>query len=421
MEITLIVSLSAVSILFAILFSLQLLKNKRAKKEIKSFENIVYHTNDALFVLEIVNGKILHVNHSSELLLGYTEKELMGKPYAELLPKEYLHKSSEIIADVWESKGLVFSDIPHLKKNGETVPVECSAKIGSFDEHAVIVIYMRDITERLKMENAIKEFNRELTEKNTEITDSIRYAKRIQQAILPDEEESYRLLPEHFVLFLPKDIVSGDFYFIEPINTNTGVHLSGFASVDCTGHGVPGAFMSLLGHSFFKQALTETGVNSAGETLDFVNKKLVNSLKYKHLIGVRDGMDASFGVLNRTTNDFYFAGANNPCLIISDGEVIEIPADKRSIGQEDDPAIKFTTHSRKMKKGDMIFLYSDGYADQFGGPKGKKFKYKQLDDLLLANCLKPLGQQRELLEKTFLDWKGSLEQVDDVLIIGVRA
>jgi PAS domain S-box-containing protein len=168
-------------------------KNKAEKtahyaKELQSFENIVNYTHDSLFVIEIVNGKLLHVNISAAEFLGYTTDELIKKTYFDLLPKELLNKSAEKIADVWEQKGLVFTDIPFVHKNGEIIPVESSARIGSFDEKPAIVIYARDMRERLRYENAIKEMNKTLSDKNTEVMDSIRYAKRIQTTLITSEK-----------------------------------------------------------------------------------------------------------------------------------------------------------------------------------------------------------------------------------------
>ncbi len=166
-------------------------KSKKAVhylKELKSFENIVYHTHDALFVIEIVHGKLLHINHSACELVGYHLEDLKHKTYFDLLPKDILNKSAERIADVWDNKGMVFTDIPFLHSSGEIIPVECSAKIGSFEEHPAIVIYSRDIRERLKYERAIKEMNISLTQKNKDITDSINYAKRIQDVLITSEK-----------------------------------------------------------------------------------------------------------------------------------------------------------------------------------------------------------------------------------------
>ncbi len=176
-------------------------KKELYQKELQSFETIVNFTHDALFVIEIVNGKLLHVNQSAAELLGCTVDELSKKTYFDLLPKEYLNKSAEKIADVWEQKGMVFTDIPFKHTNGEIIPVESSAKIGSFEDNPAIVIYARDMRERLRLENEIKEVNSALretnkliSEKNKEITDSINYAKRIQFTLLTSEKNIQKLL-----------------------------------------------------------------------------------------------------------------------------------------------------------------------------------------------------------------------------------
>jgi PAS domain S-box-containing protein len=163
-------------------------KSGQYAKELQSFESIVNYTHDSLFVIEIVNGKLLHVNISSAEFLGYTTTELISKTYFDLLPKEFLTKSAERIADVWEQKGLVFTDIPFKHKNGEIIPVESSARIGSFEDKPAIVIYARDMRERLRYENEIKDMNHTLREKNKEITDSILYAKRIQTTLITSEK-----------------------------------------------------------------------------------------------------------------------------------------------------------------------------------------------------------------------------------------
>jgi PAS domain S-box-containing protein len=167
---------------------------KHLQTELNSLENIIANTNDALFVIEIVNGNLLHTNESASRLLGYSNEELKSRTYFSLFPKEYIQKSAEIIADVWENKGMVFNTIPYQHKNGELIPIECSAKIGSFDEHPAIVIYARDIRERLKYENEIKQINSELQDKNKEIIDSIQYARRIQNALMASEKNIEKAL-----------------------------------------------------------------------------------------------------------------------------------------------------------------------------------------------------------------------------------
>ncbi|MES2285997.1 MAG: tetratricopeptide repeat protein [Bacteroidota bacterium] len=254
-----------------------------------------------------------------------------------------------------------------------------------------------------------------IEEKNKDITDSIHYAKRIQDALLREEEHVSKHLPEHFILFLPKDIVSGDFYW--------GAEKQGywyFAAVDCTGHGVPGAVMSMLGISFLNDIVSSEALLSPAEVLDQLKNKVVKELRQTgEAGGSKDGMDISIGRLNLKTNDLQWAGANNPLNFIRNGQLEVLKADKQPIGYhpKNHP---FTNHEIQLKKGDSIFIYSDGYADQFGGPNGKKFKYKQLEDLLIANNHLPLTDQKEILKKCFTEWKGNLEQVDDVCVFGVR-
>jgi serine phosphatase RsbU (regulator of sigma subunit) len=300
--------------------------------------------------------------------------------------------------------------------------VECSAKIGSFDEHPVIVIYARDIRERLKYEKKIREINEELSQKNKDVTDSIRYALRIQQAILPEEEKVQKLLPQHFILYRPKDIVSGDFYFIDKIRTNEGHELIGVALADCTGHGVPGAFMTMLGSSFLKQSLTEPTVTRACEAIEFVDRKLQEVLRYKEKESfIRDGMDISFCVFTPDMRTMYLAGANHVAYLVrADKSVTHLKTDHHAVGQIKPEGFKYTTQSTELNAGDCIYLFTDGFADQFGGPKGKKFKYKQLEEVLVANAHLPMEQQKERLGATFNAWKGELEQIDDVLVIGIR-
>jgi PAS domain S-box-containing protein len=427
----------SIIVLLAVLCVFLFLLNEKNKKqttsylkELRSFENIVYHTNDSLYVIEIINGKLLHANHSAAEFLGYTIDELLTKTYFDLLPKEYLQRSAEVIADVWESKGLVFNDIPFLHKNGEIIPAECSAKMGSFDNNPAIVIYARDMRERLRYENEIKSINSALTEtnklvleKNKEITDSINYAKRIQYGILPNDDDLKKCFDEYFVLYEPKDIVSGDFYWaISTINSVAKNKLSIIASVDCTGHGVPGAFMSMLGYTLLNQTIQNPEINSPSDVLNFLNTELPKNLRsYEQDVSIRDGMDISLCAIDFANMKLLFSGANNPCWIIRNNSITKLKADKQPISASIDLEKKsFTTQQFDLEKGDCIYLFTDGYADQFGGPKGKKFKYTQLEELLLKNGNKTLNEQKKILQNVFNEWRGNLEQIDDVLVVGVR-
>ncbi|MDO9186808.1 MAG: tetratricopeptide repeat protein [Bacteroidia bacterium] len=254
-----------------------------------------------------------------------------------------------------------------------------------------------------------------IEEKNKDITDSIHYAKQIQSALLRDEEHTSMHLPEHFILFMPKDIVSGDFYW--------GAEKQQywyFAAVDCTGHGVPGAIMSMLSISFLNDIISSEELLSSAEILNRLRDKVIKELRQTgEEGGSKDGMDISLCKLNLKTNELQWAGANNALNLIRNGKLEEIKADKQPIGYYPESR-PFTNHEIQLQKGDSIYIYSDGYVDQFGGPKGKKFKYKQLEDLILANNHLLLKDQKEIYKKNFIQWKGSLEQVDDVCLFGVR-
>jgi len=282
-----------------------------------------------------------------------------------------------------------------------------------------VFLYKRfRITQRQKQ--VIESQKHFVEEKNREVMDSITYAKRLQVAVLPDDAAISELLENYFLLYKPRDIVSGDFYFIEPIRTNDGRHLVAIAVADCTGHGVPGAFMSMLGYDILKNSLNEKSVNTASEALNYLNSRLSKTLRSTSNQQVRDGMDIAFCVLYNDIKKLYFSGANNPCWIIrKDKTFVELKADKQPIGFFENSK-PFTLQSFDLQEGDMFYAFTDGYADQFGGPKGKKFKYRQLQELLMEIHELDMSQQKKKLEEAFNTWKGDLEQVDDVCIVGVR-
>jgi serine phosphatase RsbU (regulator of sigma subunit)/HAMP domain-containing protein len=269
------------------------------------------------------------------------------------------------------------------------------------------VVLQRDEIERqrLKLEDLYKD-----------VTDSIRYAKRLQYSILPPQEVIRRVCPESFVLFKPKDIVSGDFYWFSELNGKSLV-----AAVDCTGHGVPGAFMSLVGANGLNAAVKEHHNTNPGLILNELNKFVSDSLnKGSEDNSVRDGMDLSFCTIDYKKMELEFAGANNPLYIIRDEEFIIVKADKFAIGSFEPDTKQYNTSLVPIRKGDMLYLFSDGYADQFGGEKGKKFLYKQFRDNLMSIHKKSMTDQHQALKNDIEEWQGSYEQVDDILVIGVR-
>jgi serine phosphatase RsbU (regulator of sigma subunit) len=269
-----------------------------------------------------------------------------------------------------------------------------------------------------------------ITEQKKEIEDSIRYAKRIQNAVLPDADYAKKILKEHFILFRPKDVVSGDFYWATQINDWLIV-----AAADCTGHGVPGAFMSMLGMSFLNEIVRKKEVTSAAEILNHLRASVVEALRQTGESGTqKDGMDISLVTICARTQTYYWAGANNPLWILRAENIgkeaedaadlmEEIKPDKMpvAIHEKMDP---FTNHQISLKSGDRIYMFSDGMPDQFGGPRGKKYLYKTLRRLMVNTASLPVKEQGEALGKAFDEWihfNGThYEQTDDVTIIGIE-
>jgi PAS domain S-box-containing protein len=413
----------------------------RLKKQLSNYESIIEQANDAMIVIDIVDGKIHQSNPSAATLLEYPKEELEKLTLFDLHPKEYLQQSSSIVADVWEKGGLIYTDIPFRTRSGKLIPVECSAKVAPFDGRPAIVIYARDITERLRMEREINEQRKIIDERNKDMEDSIEYSKRIQRSILIEMEKLQEYAPDSFILFKPKDVVSGDFYWFTGFKVTEDVseeNSFGYkagdnvllaAAVDCTGHGVPGAFMSIIGNSLLNQTLNNLHVTSAAHALDFVNAELKKSLNNNsNETPLKDGMDIALCCIDFTAMYLEYAGANNPMYIVRDGQLIEFKADKQPISASHEITPKpFTNQKFELKKGDIIYLFTDGYADQFGGehleggrPGGKKFLYKRFKELLASFYDMPMEQQKDVLFKTFEDWRGKLSQIDDVLVIGIR-
>ncbi len=282
---------------------------------------------------------------------------------------------------------------------------------------------------RLKEEtdnkHRIEEQKESLTKINRSLTDSISYAKRIQEAIIPSEQVFRKLLPESFVYFGPKDIVSGDFYWIYEDKNKIFV-----AAVDCTGHGVPGAFMSIVGHGMLRNIVEKQGVECPAEVMNRMNEEVlgvfkknsISSLNDSFLYEVNDGMDMVFCVIDKKRKIMEFAGAYNPIYLIRDNEIFTFKGDRFSIGHNS--GRRFRKEGIKLLKDDIIYLFSDGYADQFGGPENKKFKYRRFRHLLLNIHKLPMSDQKAILHQKMEDWKNyqeiHQEQIDDILIVGIR-
>jgi serine phosphatase RsbU (regulator of sigma subunit) len=307
----------------------------------------------------------------------------------------------------------------------------------------VLLFYIyRSFRIKHKANIIISQQNKIMEEKQKEIIDSITYAKRLQDAILPPLSLIKQTLPESFVLYKPKDIVAGDFYWMERV---TSLNLSQgrdfersqpgmpsplgegkdevilIAAADCTGHGVPGAMVSVVCSNALNRTVKEFKIIEPGKILDKVRELVLETFE-KSEDNVQDGMDISLAAISYqpTANSFsvQWSGANNPLWYIHNKTLTEVTADKQPIGKYYDHK-SFSTQTLNLNKGDILYLFTDGYADQFGGPKGKKFKYRQLQETLIATSDLSMDKQKEKLDAVLNEWKNSLEQVDDVLIIGI--
>ena len=285
----------------------------------------------------------------------------------------------------------------------------------------IAIIIFKNLQQYKKAKRIIERQKEIVEEKQKEILDSIRYAKRIQDAVLKEQEHISSHLPSHFVLFQPKDIVSGDFYW--SIEKDAYWYV---AVADCTGHGVPGAFLTILGISFLNELNATDALLTPAQILDKLRERIIAELSVtnKETNETKDGMDISLARLNLKTNELMWAGANNPLWIIRTDEagnrnLSETISHKQPIGFY--PTLSpYPNHTFQLNKGDIFYLFSDGYADQFGGPKGKKYKHKKLKETLVEINEEQLEKQKHILLKNFMEWKVSYEQTDDVCIIGIK-
>lgn len=271
--------------------------------------------------------------------------------------------------------------------------------------------------EVVRQKEEVEKQSKKVEELYINVTDSIKYAKRLQESILPPERRIKELLPDSFVYYRPKDIVSGDFYWIEKVAERVV-----FAAVDCTGHGVPGAFMSLIGHNGLNQAVKDKARARPSEMLRDLNRIAYEALhKDRDEYVVRDGMDMALCSFDPEKRILEYAGANCPLYLVRDNEVLQFTPDKNAIGSNHLEGTGFTDHRITLQEGDMVYIFSDGYADQFGGDRGKKFLYRRFRDLLVKIAKEPTQLQRDRLQEAFMGWRGNHEQVDDILVIGMRA
>jgi len=349
----------------------------------------------------------LYVNVRDSILQEDNKREILQAEFQYKFDKEQSLKKAEYDAELEKQELLAAAD----KKQQNVIIYSTSGGL------ILVVIISLLIFNRFKdtqKKNKIIQHQKEVVEeKNREITDSINYAKRIQNAILPPPKLVKEYIPDSFILYKPKDVVAGDFYWMEQKEDKIL-----FAAADCTGHGVPGALVSVICNNGLNRSVREYNLIDPGEILDKTREVVVSEFE-KSEEEVKDGMDISLCALDFNNQVLHWAGANNPLWIIRDGEIVATKSNKQPIGVVDNP-LPFTTHKIALQKGDVIYVFTDGFQDQFGGESGKKFKPANFKKLLLSISAEPMAKQLEIIDNTFENWKGELEQLDDVCVIGVR-
>lgn len=390
-------------------------RNQKAEKDRRSLLEVLEGSNDALFVINFVNGRIYQANAQAASLLGYSREELTQLTIFQLHPDEYLQRSAIRIADAWQNRGAIYEDIPLLTADGALIDVESSVRVTSYDGKPAIILFARDIRERLALQRKVSEQQALVGRQNRDLLSSIRYAQRIQKAVLPDAELLQELFPDSFILFRPRDIVSGDLYWFAEVDGQVVI-----AAADCTGHGVPGALLSLIAASLFQETVVERRILEPGAMLNALRDGFVSALNKNDGADHRDGMNVSVVCYDRATRNLRYAGAYAPMYILRGAEVLEYKGDRMPIGQFDGEQRSFGQESVRLEAGDRFYLFSDGLCDQFGGPSGKKLRSAGLKQWLQDTAELPMEEQHQAISDRFRLWKGKEEQVDDVLLIGVQ-
>jgi serine phosphatase RsbU (regulator of sigma subunit) len=384
----------------------------------QELQSPVIISNSAILLSDIYNKQsdykkaheflLIHVEMKDSILSDETQKTTIKQQV------KYEYEKQKLVDDAEHEKQMAIS--AEQEKKQRVIIYSIAGGLCLVILFSILIYNRLQVTRKQKLiieeQKQEVEHQKEIIEEtHKEITDSITYAKRIQEAILPPERIVQKWLTNSFILYKPKDIVAGDFYWMEQIENNIL-----FAAADCTGHGVPGAMVSVVCHNAMNRAVREFKLISPGQILDKTRELVVEQFK-KSDKDVKDGMDIALCTLKG--NELQYAGAHNPLWIVRKGEIIEIKADKQPIGKFENFK-SFTTHKIELEKGDAIYIFSDGFADQFGGEKGKKLKNKPFKELLISINKESMKNQKEIINNHFIKWKGDLDQVDDVCVIGVQ-
>jgi PAS domain S-box-containing protein len=371
---------------------------------------------NSLIVVVNHQGKVEYVSPSAKRILGFEPEQLLGEGWWDLTR-----------IDIIEREAVKELTIQQLQQNSlmESVPYERLLKTATGGDKWILwntskgpantlVGIGHDITDRKKAEQKLIEKHKELEQHNKDMVDSIQYASRIQEAILPDIEKIKNAFSDAFVLYQPKDVVSGDYYFFYQRGSKSFV-----AAVDCTGHGVPGALMSIIANGILKEVIVKKGITEPSEILYALDEELFAALNKKGEI-TNDGMDVALAVFDSEKNSVSYSGAFRPMLLLRDHELIEFEANRYPIGFYGDVEKIFVSKEIELKKEDTFYFFTDGYCDQFGGELKKKFNRKRFKELLLSLQGMEMEEQQSFLQYALLNWRQDEPQMDDVCIIGVR-
>jgi PAS domain S-box-containing protein len=383
---------------------------ENANKELKNLSIVASETTNAIMIMD-PEGEIEWINEGFIRIYGYNLielKEKFGNNIKEACSNEDIRK----LLKEWigKKKSIQYESFNHTK-SGERIYAQTTITpvLNAEQEIIKLVSIDSDITALIKADEEIRR-------KNADITDSIAYAKRIQDAIMPSFEGLKKIVDDCFLIYIPKDIVSGDFLWFSTINGKLII-----ATADCTGHGVPGAFMSLIGISFLNKIVNEKGITDPAKILDQLKMNVMNSLHKSGKQGeTTDGMDISIVVIDKKKKIVEYASAMNPIYLIRENNLTEYVADKMPIGMYELINKSYTKYSFDYLKGDQLYLFSDGYVDQYGGKKNRKFKYHNFKKLLVDNSDRFMSAQKEALVFNFEEWKGDQEQIDDIIILGIQ-
>jgi len=371
---------------------------------------------NSLIVVVNQQGKVEYVSPSTKRMLGFEPEQLLGEGWWDLTR-----------IDILEREAVKELTMQQLQQNSmvESLPYERLLKTATGGDKWILwntskgpantlIGIGHDITDRKKAEQKLIEKHKELEQQNKDMLDSIQYASRIQEAILPDIEKIKNAFSDAFVLYQPKDVVSGDYYFFYQRGSKSFV-----AAVDCTGHGVPGALMSIIANGILKEVIIKKGITEPSEILYALDEELFAALNKKGEI-TSDGMDVALAVFDSENNSVRYSGAFRPMILLRDNELIEFEANRYPIGFYADVEKVFVSKEIEFKKEDTFYFFTDGYCDQFGGELKKKFNRKRFKELLLSLHGMEMEEQRSFLQYALLNWRQAEPQLDDVCIIGVR-